>query len=666
MSNLKSVIKKSKFFQYKKSIEISSSKEERLLRHSKKDAIFAAIKNTNIIFKKNDTLEDRLHQIEKLFNTVTIDTTFYGPFIYFLDEKKYIYSQNEIIDNIPFNYELFIDNGLNQILDQQYKDKEIGIENIQTVRIVSGFIDRICDSLKHSSNPFAQKSIECLQGMKTSSAKDITDALQRILFWNQLLWQTGHKLVGLGRLDKILSRFYVEDGAEELIKQFLNVLHNNYYYKSNAMLGDTGQVIILGGLEENGEYFCNKYTYMILESIMKMGTPDPKALLRVSDNMPVDLLDLACKSILTGCGSPLLSNDNKVIKSLMDFGYAPSDAYNYGVSACWEPLSIGNSLEQNNLFNIEFGRVINEFIVSENFDNCFIYDDVVKGYKTSLEKHIKNCLCLLDSIKWEKDPLLTLSVQNCMETNKEISEGGAVYNNYGLLSVGLSSAINSLLNIRKYVFLERKYSLNEIKQAVINDFENSDKMKSDFEQKSYFGSLDDESIKLTQDIMDFTELCIKDYRNRLNGKVKFGLSSPAYVNTGKSVGATADGRKKYAPFPTHISNEKDYNPIELMQFSGALDYGKFKGNGNVVDMIVSPALANSGKFVGFIKSAIKVGFYQSQFNIITYKQLVEAKMYPERYPDLIVRVWGFSAYFRDVPEEYQDALIERARVAEAI
>lgn len=65
-------------------------------------------------------------------------------------------------------------------------------------------------------------------------------------------------------------------------------------------------------------------------------------------------------------------------------------------------------------------------------------------------------------------------------------------------------------------------------------------MKGDFEQKSYFGSLNDESIKLTQKIMDFTELCIKNYRNRFNGKVQFGLSSPAYVNTGKSVGATAE------------------------------------------------------------------------------------------------------------------------------
>ena len=226
-----------------------------------------------------------------------IDTTFYGPFIYFLDEKNKIYSQNEIIDNVPFNYVLFIDNGLNQILDQQYKGKKIGIDNIQTVRIVSGFIDCICDSLKNSNNPFAQKSIECLQGMKTSSAKYITDALQRILFWNQLLWQTEHKLVWLGRLDKILGRFYVEDGAEELINQFLNILYNNYYYKSNAMLGDTGQVIILERLEENGEYFCNKYTYTVFESIMKMGTSDPKALLIVSDNILVDLLDLACKSV---------------------------------------------------------------------------------------------------------------------------------------------------------------------------------------------------------------------------------------------------------------------------------------------------------------------------------------------------------------------------------
>ena len=75
-------------------------------------------------------------------------------------------------------------------------------------------------------------------------------ALQRILFTNQLLWMTGHNLVGLGRLDKTLERFYLNDDSlnkeklKELLKEFLITLHKFYNVKSNVLLGDTGQIII--------------------------------------------------------------------------------------------------------------------------------------------------------------------------------------------------------------------------------------------------------------------------------------------------------------------------------------------------------------------------------------------------------------------------------------
>lgn len=63
---------------------------------------------------------------------------------------------------------------------------------------------------------------------------------------------------------------------------------------------------------------------------------------------------------------------------------------------------------------------------------------------------------------------------------------------------------------------------------------------------------------------------------------------------------------------------------------------------------------------------IKEGIFQLQMNVLSYKQLVEAKLHPEKYPNLIVRVWGFSAYFNDLPEEYKDNLIKRAKEMEKI
>ena len=63
---------------------------------------------------------------------------------------------------------------------------------------------------------------------------------------------------------------------------------------------------------------------------------------------------------------------------------------------------------------------------------------------------------------------------------------------------------------------------------------------------------------------------------------------------------------------------------------------------------------------------IKKGFFELQMNVVSSKTLLEARRYPEDFPNLIVRVWGFSAYFKDLPEDYKDVLIARALRNEAV
>lgn len=91
----------------------------------------------------------------------------------------------------------------------------------------------------------------------------LKSALQSILLWNSLLWQTGHNLVGLGRLDKVLAKYPIPEDAEELICDFLKTLHCEYTFKSGALRGDTGQIILLGGLDEMVNIFVmNTQSYL--------------------------------------------------------------------------------------------------------------------------------------------------------------------------------------------------------------------------------------------------------------------------------------------------------------------------------------------------------------------------------------------------------------------
>lgn len=129
--------------------------------------------------------------------------------------------------------------------------------------------------------------------------------------------------------------------------------------------------------------------------------------------------------------------------------------------------------------------------------------------------------------------------------------------------------------------------------------------------------------------------------------------------------ADAAGRKLGMPYNTHISCD-DAGYTEIAMFASRLKYDKQRFNGNVVDFFLSENMVTSeiDKFVMFIKGAIIAGFFQMQMNVLSSKTLIEAKKHPEMYGNLIVRVWGFSAYFNDLPESYKDILIKRAQESE--
>ena len=82
--------------------------------------------------------------------------------------------------------------------------------------------------------------------------------------------------------------------------------------------------------------------------------------------------------------------------------------------------------------------------------------------------------------------------------------------------------------------------------------------------------------------------------------------------------------------------------------------------------MVSPSFIekNEDKFIDFIVSSIRIGFFEMQMNVVSSETLIKAKAHPSEFPNLIVRVWGFSAYFNDLPESYKDVLIERALKSE--
>ena len=178
----------------------------------------------------------------------------------------------------------------------------------------------------------------------------------------------------------------------------------------------------------------------------------------------------------------------------------------------------------------------------------------------------------------------------------------------------------------------------------------------------HFGMINNERINLANEITNYLDDCFKDYANRFDGKVKFGLSSSDFMGAGAETSASFDGRKEGEPLSAHISLDSDKDFTRIVRFASKLDYSGANINGNVVDLMLSPDFIKGrlDEFTDLIYSSIKSGFFQMQINVVNSKTLIEAKEVPESHPKLIVSVSGFSSYFNDLPEEYQDLLINRA------
>lgn len=642
--------------------------------NNRKDAL-AKLKNDEIC-KKHTTIffqGSKAKQLVRMMKKTKIAIVPGKRFQSWIDTGLYVSHIDSLTDNVAPNYEVILNCSVEDLLkiyssDHDHYSTEIRILLKGIKEYIFNIINEINNSIASCENENSCKQLikteEYFQNMLNTKAKSLEEGFQRILFWSSLFWQSQHRLMGFGRLDKILSDLERPSDHDTLniIRDFYEEAHRYFAFKSNGrLLGDTGQIIEIGGIREDGTYHCNHLTYLFIHVLKNSPIPDPKILLRVSNKMPDDLLELAVQCIATGVGCPLLSNDDVVIPALHKLGYSYYDACDYITSACWEPVAYGKSLEKNNIRCINYAKAVVDAYMDPCFENCADFNSVLSIYFEKLEIQLKLLLVELGKVKWEPDPLISLFTLDCAEQRRDISKGGAKYNNYGILSVGMANAVNSLLNIKHLVFARQLYSLKILKEACVSNFdmEHSD-LQRDLQAQTYFGKDNDESVELTKKIADYTYNVCKNWRNPFGGVLKWGLSASNYVEIGEITGTTMDGRKAGEPLTSHISSNDAYT--ELVNFACKLDYSGQRSNGNVVDFFVAPdfMLNNMQQFIKFIKIGIREGFYQMQMNVVSSKTLIAAKENPELYPELIVRVWGFSAYFNDLPDEYKTVLISRA------
>lgn len=558
------------------------------------------------------------------------------------------------------------------------KGNEKGVEFLHSVL-------QSIDDVERLSDRYAQKALEIgrddiyllLQNVPRKGAKSFYEALQFFRILHFALWANGNYHNTIGRFDQHMLKYLESDlnsgvldwdSAFELLEEFFLSFNKDSDLYPGMQQGDNGQSMVLGGVDENGNDSFNLLSEMCLKASLELKLIDPKINLRINKDTAIEKYDLGTELTKEGLGFPQYSNDDIIIPGLLSKGYSLKDARNYVVAACWEFIIPGYGMDVPNITALSFTKVINASInkhlgKSENFDSF------MEKVKQEISDELSAITTCLYNIYFEPAPFQSLLMNNCIEKARDISLGN-LYNNYGIHGTGISTAVDSLASVKKYVFDEQSVGKKELIDAIDNDFEGHRdlwlRLKYDAPKMGKDDDIaDDIAIELLNIFSDLSSGLV----NEKGGCYRPGSGSAMYYLLHvKDIGASADGRKKGEPLSANFSpglNIKLNGPVSIIRSFSKPDMKKIMNGGPLTLELHDTVFRNPEsirKVSHLVKSYMDMGGQQLQINAVNREQLIEAKKHPENYKNLIVRVWGWSGYFVELDEMYQDHIINRTEL----
>ena len=253
-----------------------------------------------------------------------------------------------------------------------------------------------------------------------------------------------------------------------------------------------------------------------------------------------------------------------------------------------------------------------------------------------------------------------------MEKGRDVSSGGAMYNfGPGVVWSGLATYTDSMAAIKKLVFDEKKYTLEQLNEALKADFNGYEQIRTDCLNAPKYGNDDDYADDIAADLINFTEHEHRQYKTLYSILSHGTLSISNNTPFGQMTGASANGRRAWLPLSDGIS------PSQGADFKGPTaiikSVSKMSNDNMNIGMVhnfkIMAGLLDTPEgeesLITLLRTACMFGNGEMQFNYLDNNTLIEAQKHPEQYRDLIVRVAGYSAFFVELCKDVQDEIISR-------
>lgn len=544
-------------------------------------------------------------------------------------------------------------------------------------------------------------------------ARDYWEALQCIWFVQVIPQIEVNGLsVSMGRIDQYLYPYYLQDKQagtlnDEQALELMDCLYlqlstiTKIYGNEGAMIfagPGVGQTITLSGVDRNGRDVTNELSYLCIDADTDVRLMQPDIAVRNHSLIPERFLKKCCAHAAAGCDKPKFLTDRVAIQSLMNSGIPLEDARDYGDLGCSELIVCGKSCSGGNMGNLClamcFDLAVHEGVQHWYYDGKDFHpdvnvqmgprtadprtftsmDEVRKAYSEQVHYFVRHLAILdniLDNVQAEMVPhvFYSLIVDGCIESGRDFTAGGAIYNQTSPLAAGPITAADSLTAVKKVVFDDKSMTMDELLRYVDSNFDGED--SEDVRQMLIkrvpkFGNDDDyadeEAVFVVRDYYE----SMQSYTNPRGGKwVPSVYNLTGNVGFGWRTGPTPDGRVGGELLNDNICpmQGRDLNgPTSVVKSLSKVD-ASLLPQGYVFNLKFTPNIVNNEtnlqKFVDFNRSLNDYGIFHVQYNILDGNTLLDAQKNPQNHKDLLIRVSGYSAYFVELGKDLQDHLIHR-------
>ena len=526
-----------------------------------------------------------------------------------------------------------------------------------------------------------ERMAQDLEAIREDRPQTFPQALQ--CFW---LYALLAGCINYGRLDDLLGPYMVADiEAGRLTEQeAYDYVKSLWTMIENRRTTVNGRVIV-GGRGRRHPEEADAFARIAMKVCHDCRYVEPQFTLRFDTTTPQDIKDAALDALGVGATYPTLYNDDVEVPAVA-YGMRVDEktAEQYVPFGCTEFVIAGQSTGTPNIC-INLLKILTAYmnggvdpqdgvrkdggVPCKPLGEYASFEEFYAGYKRLLDYYLD----LSARAQYRSYEVMnghvgflfpSILMDDCIARGKALLDGGVRYLGGTNEIYGIINASDSFQAVRTLVFDEGKYTLEQLHEAMLANFEGFEDIRRDCLACDKYGNDLGTADGLANDLYEFVAKGVRDRGIAIGMQYFLVVISNNQLNTdwGVETAASPDGRlagmyMNPANNPQGGANVK--GPTAMLNSLAKFDARYHAGS--VQNIKFGRSIFNDNRDVikALFRSYFKRGGCHIMVTVVDRGELEDAMVHPEKYPDLIVRVAGFSAKFVELPRTVQEELLSR-------